>query len=78
MSIAVPSALRRAEETPLSAKIAWSLVDAAKATSLSTRFIQHAVKRGELKPIRAGRRILFAPDAVRTWLESLQASAPSA
>jgi hypothetical protein len=79
MTVAVPSALRRAEETPLSEKIAWSLVDAAKATSLSTRFIQHAIKRRDLVPMRVGRRVLLSPDTVRDWLASLQSpSAPSA
>lgn len=70
----VPPALRRLAETPLSEKLTWSLADTARATGLSVRTIQHAISRKELTPIRVGRRVLLSPDAVRTWLTSLQSS----
>lgn len=70
-----PPALRRPDPTPLSEKLTWSLPDAARATGLSTRTIQSAIYRGELQCIRVGRRVLLSPDAVRSWLASLQAPA---
>ncbi len=67
-----PSALRRPDPTPLSEKLTWSLPDAASATTLSTRTLQSAIYRGDLPAIHVGRRVLLSPDAVRSWLASLQ------
>jgi excisionase family DNA binding protein len=69
---AVPSALRRAEPTPLSEKLVWSLADTSNAVGVSVRTVQTAISSGQLVPIRVGRRVLLSPDAVRAWLASLQ------
>jgi len=73
----LPAALRRPHATPLSEKAAWSLSDTAAATTLSPRSIQRAVKAGELPVARAGRRLLFSPDAVRRWISDRQAHSGS-
>lgn len=66
----VPVALQRPIETPLADKAAWSLEDAAKATSLSTRMIQKLVKDGVMPHGRIGRRLIFDPPTIRQWIAS--------
>jgi excisionase family DNA binding protein len=62
--------LRRAEETPLSEKLAWSIRDAAAACGVSTRTIQSAAYSGALQSIKVGKRRLFKPADVAAWLDS--------
>lgn len=66
----VPASLQRQAETPLIHKAAWSLDDAAKATSLSTRMIQKLVKDGVMPHGRIGRRLIFDPPTIRQWIAS--------
>lgn len=40
----------------------------ADLTRLSIRTIDEPVSRGDLRPIRIGRAVRFAPDEVRRWL----------
>ena len=66
----IPAALQRPVETPLADKAAWSLDDAHKATSLSTRMIQKLVKDGVIPHGRIGRRLIFDPPTIRQWIAS--------
>lgn len=69
-SRSIPAALLRPAETALTDKAAWSLDDAAKATSLSTRMIQKLVKDGVMPHGRIGRRLIFDPPTIRQWIAS--------
>lgn len=74
----LPTALQRAPKTPLGDKAAWSLDDAATATSLSPRMIQRLVKAGEMPHGRIGRRLMFDPPTIRRWIAARCGAAPVA
>lgn len=60
-----PSALRRPDPVPPSAKSIWSLSDASRETTLSTRTLQNLIAAGKLPATKIGRRVLLDPQAVR-------------
>ncbi|MDX1965778.1 MAG: helix-turn-helix domain-containing protein [Planctomycetaceae bacterium] len=67
-SARLPQALRRPESIPLADKPVWSLADASKATTLSTRTLQKLIASGKLPARKVGRRVLLDPAAVKSAL----------
>jgi excisionase family DNA binding protein len=61
----IPAALRRPVEIPLHEKPVWSVADAARATTLSTRTIVKLIADGKLPAAKVGRRVLLDPVAVK-------------
>jgi len=56
-------------------KIAWSVADAAKATSTSANFIRKAIAgkvkgKPKLRSLHVGRRVLVLDKDLREWLET--------
>lgn len=69
-NLLLPSALRRPEkaETP---KLLLSRADAAAALGVSERTLDTlTAPHGPLKPVRIGRRVMFAPAVLQRWIES--------
>lgn len=64
----VPPALRRPEPINLAEKPVWSLADASKATTLSTRTLQKMIANGAIPARKVGRRVLLNPAAVQAAL----------
>lgn len=60
-----PAALRRPERIPLNEKVAWSLDDAAAATSTSRSTIKKLIREGLLVPSRITGRPLLDPRHVQ-------------
>jgi len=58
------------ETVPLDQKAAWSLDDVALATTLSKRSIQYLTRTAAFPHFYVGTRLLFNPQAVRTWIQS--------
>ncbi len=66
----VPSALRRPEKTE-TLKLLLSRADAAAALGVSERMLDTlTAPHGPLKPVRAGRRVLFAPAVLQRWIDA--------
>jgi excisionase family DNA binding protein len=58
-------------DIPIAAQAALSLVDAAKAASCSKPAIYRAIKRGELRAKKRGRRTLVLYSDLVSWLNAL-------
>ncbi len=46
-----------------------SIKQAAQALSLCERTIWDLVKKGELPHVKVGRRVLFSPASLQSWIE---------
>lgn len=46
-------------------KLAYSIADAARLTTLSKSYIRQEIKNGKLEIRRIGRRVLIMPDSLR-------------
>jgi excisionase family DNA binding protein len=53
------------------APIAYSISEASKLLSIGRTSLYAAIKRGELKTCKLGRRTLMAADDLHGWLQSL-------
>lgn len=53
------------------ALLAMDIQLAAEATGVSDKTLRRAIASGHLRAKRMARKILIAPDDLRTWLESL-------
>jgi excisionase family DNA binding protein len=49
-------------------RLAWSLSDAAKACGVSVPYLRKIIDKGEIKPTRAGRRVLITDKELKRWL----------
>jgi len=49
-------------------KMAWSLAEIAEATGLSLNFLRYEERRGNIKSVRFGRRVLILNDEMRRYL----------
>jgi excisionase family DNA binding protein len=54
---------------------ALSVEQAASAAGVSRTFLYERISSGELPSIKAGKRRLVRPDALRRWLASLETRA---
>jgi excisionase family DNA binding protein len=62
---------------PPLARVSYTVDETAAATGLSPRSVRRAIWAGELRALRAGRRVLIPADAISEYLGSLsQATAP--
>jgi len=52
-------------------QLAFSRAQAAEASSLSEDEIDRAIKRGDLRAKRVGRRVVIPAPALEAWLDSL-------
>jgi excisionase family DNA binding protein len=52
-------------------RLAFSAVQVAKITGLSRSRVYELAASGELRALRAGHRILFDAESVRTWFAGL-------
>lgn len=58
--------------------VAYSREDAARAAGLSEDEIDRAVRTGQLKAKKRGRRVLIPADALRTFIDDLPDWEPAA
>lgn len=49
-------------------RITWNLREAASACGISVAFLRKSIEKGDLRPTRAGRRVLIADSELRRWL----------
>ena len=56
-------------------KPAYSVSELQQLTSIGRSFLYEEIRRGKLRPTKAGRRTLFLADDVVAWLEELRAGA---
>jgi excisionase family DNA binding protein len=56
-------------------RLAFSINEACEILSLGRTFLYSAIKRGDLKTCKAGRRTLVTAEALQLWIESLPNSA---
>jgi excisionase family DNA binding protein len=57
--------------------ISFSVKVAAEQCGLSERTIHAAIKRGDLKVMRVGRRVLIAPTALENFLNGRTGKSPA-
>ena len=62
---------RRSVVQPDDARLAYSVVEAAKLVGLSRRQIYEEFREGRLQSNKAGRRRLIPREELRRWLSSL-------
>jgi excisionase family DNA binding protein len=55
----------------MTAPVAYSREEAAKACGLSLDTIRRAINAGDLRAKRAGRRIVVPEESLRDWLKGL-------
>lgn len=66
----LPPALRRPEKLD-SPRLLLSRLEAAKALNISERMLDTLTEpHGPLKPVRVGRRVLFAPSVLQRWIDT--------
>jgi hypothetical protein len=51
-------------------RLGWGVLDLARAYGLSPAFVRLEEKRGKLRGVRLGRRVIFTREAVEDWLRS--------
>lgn len=49
-------------------RISFSIVEFAARTGLSTKTVERMIKRGEIRAVRTGRRLLIPTSAIEAWL----------
>ena len=74
----LPPALQPPAELPLSEKVAWSYADLERGMGLSRPVLRDAVQNMGLPFVQVRGRVLFVPDAVRSWLQSRLTTATAA
>jgi excisionase family DNA binding protein len=60
--------------TGASAMRAYTIPEACQAARLGRTYIYEAIRRGELRARKAGRRTIILADELREWLEQLPAA----
>jgi len=58
--------------TVSSDRLGFGVLDLAQAYGLSPAFVRLEEKRGRLKGLRLGRRVIFTREAVEEWLHSAE------
>jgi len=57
-------------DRPLGAERLWDYADVAEYLRLAEVTVRKMVRRRELPVIRIGRRVLFDPSDIRSWLQT--------
>lgn len=73
-AVVASSPFMREKSQPISEdkRLLVSAREAAKMLGLSTRTLYTMTARGELKPVRVGRRVCYSPEALRAWIAARQ------
>jgi len=56
-------------------KLAWGLNEAAESCGVSVAYLRKIIANGEIRPTKAGRRVLIADSELRRWLSDNGAQA---
>ena len=63
-------------KTMLEKQLAYNISEAGQASKTGRTAIYDAIRSGELRAVKRGRRTLILADDLRRWLESLPAVTP--
>ncbi|QGM98431.1 helix-turn-helix domain-containing protein [Methylocystis parvus] len=63
---------------PFLVKLAYSIEETARITSLGRTALYEEIRAGRLKSRKAGRRTIVLADDIRAWLASLPQAQPAA
>ncbi len=58
-------------ETNMETPLAYTIAEACTATRTGKTALYEAIKTGELRAVKRGRRTLVLPDDLREWIEKL-------
>jgi len=64
-------------EDPMDTPLAYSVAEACAVARIGRTALYEAIRSGQLRAVKRGRRTLFLPDDLRQWLAALPAMAPS-